>query len=90
MRAGGYWLLVTTGPEPEEARMHDFLTVAQAATASWTVPTLPMGQIADVPEVAEYDGTTGEVRLMADRIGGTTPGHAAQRYIGRTTYVDLD
>jgi hypothetical protein len=49
-----------------------------------------MGQIADVPEAAEYDGTTGEVRLTADRIGGATPGHAAQRYIGRTTYVDLD
>jgi excisionase family DNA binding protein len=39
MRAGGYWLLVTTGPEPEEARMHDFLSVAQAAKELGITPS---------------------------------------------------
>jgi hypothetical protein len=40
--------------------------------------------------VAEDDGMTGEVHLLADRVGGAMPGHVARRYIGRTTYVDLD
>ena len=49
-----------------------------------------MEESADIPVVAEYDGMTGEVHVLADRIGGVVLGYAARRYIGRTTYVDLD
>ena len=80
---------VTEAAEPEGFEF-DAVALLDGDTAGWTVDTLPAEQIADVPVVAEYDGTTGEVRLLADRVGGMTPGHAARRYIGRTTYADLD
>ena len=39
MRAGGYSLLVATGPGHEEATMQDFLTVAQAAEELGITPS---------------------------------------------------
>ena len=80
---------MTEAAEPDGFEF-DAAALLDGDTDDWTVPTLPVGEIADVPVVAEYDGTTGEVRLLADRVGGMTPGHAARRYIGRTTYADLD
>ena len=80
---------VTEAAEPDGFEF-DAVALLDGDTGDWTLPTLPAEKIADVPVVAEYDGTVGRVRLLADRVGGTTPGHAAQRYIGRTTYADMD
>ena len=76
---------VTEAAEPEG---FEFAAAAllDGDTDDWTVNTLPVEEIVDVPLVAEYDGTTGEVRLLADRVGGTSPGHAARTYIGALHY----
>jgi hypothetical protein len=80
---------VTEAAEPDGFEF-DAVALLDGDTGDWTVPTLPAEEIANVPVVAEYDGTAGEVRLLADRVGGTTPGHAARRYIEPRGYMDRD
>jgi hypothetical protein len=76
---------VTEAAVPESFEF-DAAALLDGDTDDWTIPTLPVAEIADIPVVAEYDGTTGEVRLLADRVDGTTPGHAARTYIGALHY----
>jgi hypothetical protein len=76
---------VTEAAEPD-AFEFDAAALLDGDTDDWTVERVPVEEIADVPVVAEYDGTTGEVRLLADRVGGATAGHAARTYIGAVHY----
>jgi hypothetical protein len=85
--AGGAQLAydVTEAAEPEGFEF-DAVALLNSDTGDWTVPTQPTEEITGIPVVAEYDGTTGEVRLLADRVGGKSAGHAARTYSGALHY----
>jgi len=78
---------VTEAAEPEGFEF-DAVALLDGDTGDWTVERVPAEDLAAIPLVAEYDGMTGEVRLLADRAPGTTAGHAARTYIGALHYAE--